>query len=317
MQLRNTPRVSLNTYNAAYQFWEKAKPWRNDKRESAPRKVLKDQTKRSLAVYKDRDGNICFKYHYTDVVTWKPDDTCVLEVWTSMSTDTFADAFAPPSVRPWFMCPEAPAVGFAHGEEQHSKHGDYSWPEYRFFKVNRGSMTMARSEVSGLWSPQGDDFDPWETTTYDKVKARDALKAHGYADLRPWLGAYLGLQGHGMTTGLAQPREWVQAAEPMECVRDTSAIMSCLADRALWGAFGIVKRWAPTPDSERLYFRRYDWRADPQANQYKPRTHVENILKAVRLAVYAHDNLLTVVEKPYLLGYRGFRNWRKREADFA
>jgi hypothetical protein len=41
-------------------------------------------------------GEVTFRYHRTDVVTWKPDGSCVLDLrYSSQSTATFANSFAP------------------------------------------------------------------------------------------------------------------------------------------------------------------------------------------------------------------------------
>jgi hypothetical protein len=42
-----------------------------------------------------KHGNVIFRYHRTDVVTWRPDDSYTVQCWASQSTAMFASCFIP------------------------------------------------------------------------------------------------------------------------------------------------------------------------------------------------------------------------------
>jgi len=52
------------------------------------------QNSPQMAVRKTATG-IAFRYHYTDVIVWHPDNSYTLTPWSSVSTCTFFDAFSP------------------------------------------------------------------------------------------------------------------------------------------------------------------------------------------------------------------------------
>lgn len=91
INLYNVDRVK--SYADAVRFHAKAaeKPWRNGG-EDLPFPTLR---KRHFGVRREDSGDIIFRYHRTDVVRWRPDNSVCVEVYPSISTCLFIERFTP------------------------------------------------------------------------------------------------------------------------------------------------------------------------------------------------------------------------------
>lgn len=84
-------RDRCDNYKQALDLFERTTPWRNGG-EDHP---LPNKRVRHMGVRKLPDGSIAFRFHRTDVVTWRPDETYTLVPYQSQSTCDFASAFLP------------------------------------------------------------------------------------------------------------------------------------------------------------------------------------------------------------------------------
>lgn len=92
---------AVSSYQSARRFHDKAaeKPWRTTiktptwsaARDDHPFPTVR---KRHFGV-REENGNIIFRYHNTDVVTWRPDGSTVVETYHSQSTARFIQHFTP------------------------------------------------------------------------------------------------------------------------------------------------------------------------------------------------------------------------------
>lgn len=80
----------LSTHADALRFYEQAKTWRGETRDTDERKL--DGSKRHTTIRKLADGSIACKLHRTDVITYHPDNTITVVPWGSRSTDEFFNA---------------------------------------------------------------------------------------------------------------------------------------------------------------------------------------------------------------------------------
>jgi hypothetical protein len=87
----------INSYTDALRYHDRAAqmPWRNGG-EDYP---FPEKRARQYGVRKTSgEGSIVFRLHSTDVVTWHPDNSITIEVYTSHSTAAFADCLLPSGI---------------------------------------------------------------------------------------------------------------------------------------------------------------------------------------------------------------------------
>ena len=83
---------------SALAYYHDCTPWRGDPDDAE--RPLKHNRKRHMGVRLDRQGNVIFRLHRTDVVTYTTAGTIKLQTYRSMSTDAFANSLTPP----WLLC---------------------------------------------------------------------------------------------------------------------------------------------------------------------------------------------------------------------
>lgn len=83
--------TSVADYKSAKAYLDAMKPWRGET-DTYDERPLKHRRARHLGVRIDREGVIRFRLHRTDVVQFYPDGSILLDVFSSLTTDTFANA---------------------------------------------------------------------------------------------------------------------------------------------------------------------------------------------------------------------------------
>jgi hypothetical protein len=83
---------SINTYAEAVSFYDSCPVKRGH--DYGDERPVKGKARSNMGV-RIKNGCVIFRYHATDVVTWRPDNSYVIDTYTSNSTCTFADCFTP------------------------------------------------------------------------------------------------------------------------------------------------------------------------------------------------------------------------------
>jgi hypothetical protein len=147
---------SIDTHAEALRFYESCKVKRG-RAPTDPRPIRgKERSPMDVRVEQD---NVIFRYHRTDVVTWRPDNSYVLSCWTSQSTATFASAFIP----------------FRHHSTKEStvlQVGDKMYPVVNTITV-RADNTVETQAV-------------FAREVVNRANAKRALATTRYADYRAW-----------------------------------------------------------------------------------------------------------------------------------
>ena len=266
---------TLNNYAEALHHWELAKPWRDD---LFSRPLTYHRRKRHMSIRKGVGEVIICRLYETDLVTYHPDGAISLEVYKSMSTNTFLARLLPDSIRTQFSCPDASVVwvhktGYEHGLRYENCIG-FNMPDRGPFKLVRQTE---RNALGIEWVPSPET--PPETFTLVKVnlqRAAKALKARGYYDFRAWLPAALGLVGESITD-----------AEKSVSFTPRHALLRMLEDRSKWYACFISK-------DARTVSRTYSV-----------------LMRELRNLIYEEDDCFDKTELPYLTSSMQ-ANWRRR-----
>lgn len=163
----------VDSYARALEVWRTTKPWRGRTLETDARPLGKRNAKHKM-VRKRGDGAIAFTLYNTDVVTYHPDGSAEIEPWAFVSTTAFAHRLLPDGVYPLFTNALGKLV---------EVHGDC-------YRID-SSVRLVRDEQTGGFLPSvATPTLPFDVYTLDRLKAREALKKHRYADFRAWLRSY-------------------------------------------------------------------------------------------------------------------------------
>jgi len=119
----------VTNYNEAVAMFEKAKP---QKCYGSGDRAIPGRASSKVTGISMHGENVVFTYHVTDVVTWKPDNTCVLDLnYESQSTANFANRFTPEDVH---VFGEADVVGV--GE----------WRSAKYY-AHTGNVVVRKGEI--------------------------------------------------------------------------------------------------------------------------------------------------------------------------
>ncbi len=187
----------INSYTDALRYHDRAaqKPWRTGG-EDYP---FPEKRARQYGVRKVSDGSVVFRLHSTDVVKWHPDNSITIEVYTSQSTQAFADCLLPP--------------GIHTGGGMTQLHVGNSWSTRKIYPI-AGTVRIA---------PDHETIDTpvvWEKRRVDRKVAKAVLAQTNYAEYREWWQ---------LMTAMAEPR--LEFFSPYWHDRDK---VEALADRDRW-----------------------------------------------------------------------------------
>ena len=157
LSMRNVPRVT--SYADAVRFYERCVPWRNGGKD---RPLINKRT-RDMGVRMNGD-DVVFRYHRTDVIRWKPDDSYEIDTggYSSRSTCDFATNFMP--------------------------HYHSLFSEARYLRINDYVYAVfgSRLSVSAESTVSGDGLGRFEHQTINRKRARGMLKEMGYYPYLDW-----------------------------------------------------------------------------------------------------------------------------------
>jgi len=213
---------SIFSYTAALRYHDRAaqKPWRNGG-EDFPFLEIRA---RHYGVRKLSDGSIAFRYHSTDVVTWHPDNSITLKVYTSQSTQAFANCLLP--------------YGLHTGGGMSNLWVGRDWRAAKIYPI--ANTVRIAPDHETVDTPM-----VWEKRKTDRKVARRVLAETRYAEYREWYK----LMRSMMTAPLELRGFW----SPRETV-------AMLADQDYW--HDLMTAWSGgDPDSVRMAI--YDQTNEP------------------------------------------------------
>jgi hypothetical protein len=85
---------SISSHAEAVAFYERC-PVKGGHDYGDERRIKGKESSRQMSVRIRKNGDVAFKYHATDVVTWRMDNSYVIESYASRSTCEFANRFLP------------------------------------------------------------------------------------------------------------------------------------------------------------------------------------------------------------------------------
>lgn len=159
LSMRNCTVSSINSHAEAVAFYESC-PVKGGHDYGDERPIRgKERSPMSVRI---TDNIVKFRYHTTDVVSWRPDNTFKIEAWMSNSTCAFADVFTPTGT---YMTKTGTVL--KHGEAYHPLIG------------------------SAVAHPDGRVDQQFANTCFatartDRRKGREALAKTRYAEYRKW-----------------------------------------------------------------------------------------------------------------------------------
>jgi hypothetical protein len=151
---------SINSHAEAVAFYNSCKVKRGH--DHGDERPIRGKERSSMSVRISANGAVHFKYHHTDVVSWYPDNSFKIGVYTSNSTCTFADCFTP---RRTHMTKTGTVL----------MHGDLIYPLL-------GSLTV-HADGRVIQERQDTCFAIGRT---DRRKGKEALARTRYAEYRTW-----------------------------------------------------------------------------------------------------------------------------------
>jgi len=149
---------SIESYAEAVAFYESCTKPNKGSGLADERKIRGKETSkpRTMGVRME-GGAVRFRYHYTDVVIWRPGDECEINPYPSRSTGVFATCFLP---------------GILHGDEaQYYTQGDTTYPV-----STRTTITEGKVSTDAIFTRK----------VINRKRANAALKATRYAEYRDW-----------------------------------------------------------------------------------------------------------------------------------
>lgn len=128
------------------------------------------------------DGSVRFRYHNTDVVTWRPDNSFLIKPWSSQSTCTFANVFLPFRT---YMTKGGTIL--VHGDHIHPLRGDLTvyadgrveqqYPDTAFGRRRtdrrKGREALARTRYA--------EYLAWHNVMWPMVQGSGARRSYDWA----------------------------------------------------------------------------------------------------------------------------------------
>ena len=203
---------SINNHAEAVAFYESCKTKRGHDH-GDERRIKGKESSKQMSVRIRKNGDVAFKYHDTDVVTWRPNNSYVVHGWASQSTATFASTFMPHN---HFMSRECQRLQIG------------SWSDGTVYPVWR-SVTVYGDTVqtNGVFARQ----------VVDRKAARVVLARTRYAECRDWYNVTIPMMRDSM------PPSWNRKRY------SPSEFVSMLDDTDRW--LDIMLSVGGTPDAVR------------------------------------------------------------------
>ena len=196
---------SINSHAEAVAFYNSCKIKRGH--DHGDERPIRGKERSNMSVRISANGAVHFKYHYTDVVSWYPDDSFNIGVYTSNSTGTFADCFTP-----YRTCMIKTGSMLMHG--------DHIYPL-------RGSLTV---HADGRVMQEQEDT-CFGISRTDRRKGKEALARTRYAEYRAWQNVMWPMVSGG---GAWRKYVWQVERDALDMLKDESRwhelMMSTIGD---------------------------------------------------------------------------------------
>jgi len=191
---------NIASYSEALALYERADERKKGTSAAGERKLPGHKTNfTGISKYGD---DIAFVYHSTDVVRWRPDNTCTVDLsYKSASTCVFADRFSPWRVR----FEREGAIVRAN--------------DHRYYKV--GGSGKVRLNADGLLTHPREDTEPFVQTTVNRERAKVASDKTNLTAFLKWYRMMTQMRGYSSHKG-----PWPTGYEGFE---------QSLANDTLWG----------------------------------------------------------------------------------
>lgn len=186
---RNLPAVS--SYTQACILWEARRGLRHlassqGYRERYGDAPLADHRRDYMGVSMEADGDVVFRYHDTNVVTWHADGRCTLDLsYASVSTQTFAHELGPSDIRisldTKYVVGGQAVIGVHTGHT--TMHG-YLVPTYTCYRVDDVVTLHVGGERTVV---DVDDTQPFIRRAVNRQRAKEARSETRYDDFAAWL----------------------------------------------------------------------------------------------------------------------------------
>ena len=184
---------SISNHAEAVAFYERC-PVKGGHDYGDERRIKGKESSRQMSVRILKNGYVAFKYHATDVVTWRPDNSYVIESYASRSTCVFANRFIPP--RHWLT-------------KEGSHLGIGAWDTGTVYPVLRSATVRGdHVETKAMFTRQ----------VVDRKGAKQVLAGTRYAEYRDWYNVMFPMVRDTMPR--SWQRKWWTPNELMEMLND-------------------------------------------------------------------------------------------------
>lgn len=201
----------IDSYAEAKAFYDTCKaPRGSDYGDARP--IRGKESSRGTMNVRIEDGHIKFRFHSTDVVQWRPDNTIRVVPYQSTSTCTFANSFLPVGVH---LLRDARCLRIA----------DTFYPVGSTFVIDGHNVSHEEGHPV---------FIRW---LVNRKRARQALAATRYADYRAWYNIMIPMMRNSMQQVWNRP--WLS---------DTD-LLAALADETRW--HDLMMSYVGNPDHVR------------------------------------------------------------------
>jgi len=183
----------INSHAEAVGFYERC-PIKGGHEYGDERRIKGKESSRQLSVRIRNTGEVAFRYHNTDVVTWHPDNSYAVETFPSRSTCEFASRFMP---------------------NQHLLAGEGArlhigpWDTGRVYPVTRPAPVRGDTVKTNA---------VFERQVVDRKGAKMILNATRYAEYRDWYNVMFPMVRDSMP--YSWKRKWLSPMELMEMLDD-------------------------------------------------------------------------------------------------
>jgi hypothetical protein len=226
----------VQTYTEARAMHERAKPRRGSG--SGDCQIPGKSSK--ITGISLRGEDVVFTYHRTDVVTWRPNGDCVLDLsWSSHSTATFASRFTPPSV---YVLGACDVLGYG------------GWTDGFYYRAGSYITIKANGEIEGTR--------PFTIKTINRKRAKQALVDAAYPAFAAWYNVQAQFWEGNLHRG-----NYRGEGELLNLIRDPDRWSEILQGRYFWKSNSPATFL--TKLREKIYtFDVYDTREEPHAPSY-------------------------------------------------
>ena len=211
---------SISSHAEAVTFYERC-PVKRGHDYGDERRIKGKESSRQMSVRILKNGDVAFKYHATDVVTWRMDNSYVIESYASRSTCEFANRFIPP--RHWLY-------------KEGARLGIGAWDTGTVYPVvHHVTVRGDHVETKAMFTRK----------VVDRKGAKQVLAGTRYVEYRDWYNVMFPMVRDTMPR--SWQRKWWTPSELVEMLNDPDQ----------WHAIMVGQHGSPKDVREMLY--RANW----------------------------------------------------------